>query len=250
VPADNLAYLLKYDSTQGRFGYEVNSEKSSSSAAEDDVLSVNGHKIKCLAVKEGPTAMPWKDLKIDLVLESTGLFTDAEKAKGQKNEEAMTRLADSLRARAAAGEDIAKLQKEAFDAAGMKIESPTVNLPSVRRNGLPQPHVAVFYLKPGEVSQVINDAGGHYIYKMNSKSTMPLDQAKNEIRGKIQSDRMREKMEKLSASFSSVSNEAYFGPGGAGPMPPPRMPRPRPGTPGTAPAAQPPSGQPPAPQKD
>jgi len=82
VPADNLAYLLKYDSTQGRFAGEVFSEKSSASAAEDDVLSVNGHKIKCLAVKEGPSAMPWKDLKIDLVLESTGLFTEAEKARG------------------------------------------------------------------------------------------------------------------------------------------------------------------------
>ena len=177
---------------------------------------------------------------------------DAEKANAQKNEEAMTKLADSLRARAAAGEDIAKLQKEAFDAGGMKIESPTVNLPSVRRNGLPQPHVGVFDLKPGEVSQVISDAGGHYIYKMNSKSMMPLDQAKNEIRGKIQNDRLREKMEKLNASFSSVSNEAYFGPGGPAPMPtpPPRMPRPRPGTPGTAPAAQPSSGQTPAPQKN
>jgi len=82
VPADNLAYLMKYDSIQGRFNGEVSSEKSSASAAEDDVLNVNGHKIKCLAVKEGPAAMPWKDLKIDLVLESTGLFTDAEKAKG------------------------------------------------------------------------------------------------------------------------------------------------------------------------
>ena len=82
VPADNLAYLLKYDSTQGRFAGAVNSEKWSASAAEDDVLSVDGHKIKCLAVKEGPAAMPWKDLKIDLVLESTGLFTEAEKARG------------------------------------------------------------------------------------------------------------------------------------------------------------------------
>jgi peptidyl-prolyl cis-trans isomerase C len=180
---------------------------------------------------------------------------DAEKTKAQKNEEAMTRLADSLRARAAAGEDIAKLQKEAFDAGGMKIEAPTVNLPSVRRNGLPQPHTGVFDLKPGEVSQVISDAGGHYIYKMNGKSTMVLDQAKNEIRGKIQNDRMREKMDKLNGSFSSVSNEAYFGPGGTAPMPPPRMPRPRPGMPAAgqpqnAPAAQPSAGQTPAPKKD
>lgn len=172
---------------------------------------------------------------------------EAEEAKKQGNEKAMTELAEKLRTRAAAGEDITKLQKEAFDAAGMKIEAPTVNLPSVRRNGLPQAHTVVFDLKPGEVSQVISDAGGHYIYKVNNKTTMPLDQAKSEIRGKIQNDRMREKTDKLNASFSSVSNEAYFGPGGAGPVPPPRMQRPRPGMPA---APQPSAGQTPPPQKD
>ena len=82
VPADNLAYLLKYDSTQGRFQGTVSSEKSSPSVAEDDTLVVNGQKIKCLAVKEGPAAMPWKALGVELVVESTGLFTAAEKAKG------------------------------------------------------------------------------------------------------------------------------------------------------------------------
>src|ERR1700724_2261667 len=82
VPADNLAYLLKYDSTQGKFGGTVTSEKSGASVLEDDTLVVNGHKIKCLAVKEGPTALPWKQLGVDYVVESTGLFTEAEKAKG------------------------------------------------------------------------------------------------------------------------------------------------------------------------
>ncbi|MFM8684912.1 MAG: type I glyceraldehyde-3-phosphate dehydrogenase [Chthoniobacterales bacterium] len=82
VPADNLAYLVKYDSTQGAFKGTVTSEKSSPSAAEDDVLVVNGQKIKCLAVKEGPAALPWKDLGVDIVIESTGLFTEASKAKG------------------------------------------------------------------------------------------------------------------------------------------------------------------------
>ena len=81
VPADNLAYLLKYDSTQGKFNGEVRSEKSSG-AAEDDTLIVNGHPIKCLAVKEGPQALPWKALGVDYVIESTGLFTEAEKARG------------------------------------------------------------------------------------------------------------------------------------------------------------------------
>ncbi len=82
VPADNLAYLLKYDSTQGRFRGSVASAKSSASAAEDDLLIVNDHKIKCLAVKEGPAALPWKSLGVEYVIESTGLFTEAKKAHG------------------------------------------------------------------------------------------------------------------------------------------------------------------------
>src|SRR6478609_2246931 len=82
VPADNLAYLVKYDSTQGRYKGEVCSAKSSAAVDEDDLLIVDGHKIKALAVKEGPAALPWKELGVDYVLECTGLFTDAEKAKG------------------------------------------------------------------------------------------------------------------------------------------------------------------------
>ncbi len=82
VSAANLAYLLKYDSTQGRFKGEVSSEKSSASATADDTLVVDGNKIKCLAVREGPAALPWKDLGVDIVIESTGLFTEAAKAKG------------------------------------------------------------------------------------------------------------------------------------------------------------------------
>src|SRR6201988_821682 len=62
VPADNLAYLMKYDSTQGKFQGTVERAKSSPSVAEDALLIVNDHKIKCLAVKEGPTALPWKQL--------------------------------------------------------------------------------------------------------------------------------------------------------------------------------------------
>ncbi len=75
VPADNLAYLTKYDSIQGRFPGEVSHEG-------DETLIVNGHRIKCLAVKEGPAALPWKELGVDIVVESTGLFRDKEKAEG------------------------------------------------------------------------------------------------------------------------------------------------------------------------
>ncbi len=81
VPADNLAYLLKYDSTQGRCAATVSSEKSAADKAEDDVLVVNGQKILVVSAKD-PSGLPWKALGVDLVIESTGLFTDVEKAKG------------------------------------------------------------------------------------------------------------------------------------------------------------------------
>lgn len=82
VPADNLAYLLKYDSIQGRFHGTVTSEKSAPDAKEDDMLVVNGQKIKCLAVKEGPSAMPWSELGVEVVIESTGLFVQDTLAEG------------------------------------------------------------------------------------------------------------------------------------------------------------------------
>jgi glyceraldehyde 3-phosphate dehydrogenase len=81
VPADNLAYLLKYDSTQGRFNGTVGSTKSAPAQAEDDVLIVNGQKMQVVSAKE-PSQLPWKQLGVEIVIESTGLFTDVDKAKG------------------------------------------------------------------------------------------------------------------------------------------------------------------------
>ena len=81
VPADNLAYLLKYDSTQGRFQGQVSSRKSAPDKPEDDVLIVNGSHIQVVSAKS-PAELPWKQLGVELVIESTGLFTEAEKAKG------------------------------------------------------------------------------------------------------------------------------------------------------------------------
>src|SRR5579863_40035 len=78
VPADNLAYLLKYDSTQGRFKGEVGSKKSAPDKAEDDVLIVDGNEIKVVSART-PAELPWKQLGVQVVIESTGLFTDAAK---------------------------------------------------------------------------------------------------------------------------------------------------------------------------
>src|SRR3954465_11797197 len=78
VPADNLAYLVKYDSTQGGFKGEVGSKKSAPDKEEDDVLVVNGKEIKVVSART-PAELPWKQLGVEVVIESTGLFTDADK---------------------------------------------------------------------------------------------------------------------------------------------------------------------------
>jgi glyceraldehyde 3-phosphate dehydrogenase len=80
--AKYFAYQLKYDSIHGKFNGQLGTEKSKADAESDDVLVVNGHKVKCIMATKDPAQLPWKDLGVDVVIESTGLFTDSEKAKG------------------------------------------------------------------------------------------------------------------------------------------------------------------------
>lgn len=80
--ADYFAYQMKYDSVHGKFKHDVKTEKSDASKEENDVLVVNGHKIKCVAAVKELKTLPWKELGVEYVIESTGLFTDSEKAKG------------------------------------------------------------------------------------------------------------------------------------------------------------------------
>jgi glyceraldehyde-3-phosphate dehydrogenase/erythrose-4-phosphate dehydrogenase len=80
--ADYFAYQIKYDSIHGRFKHDVRTEKSDPSKEEADTLVVDGHKIKCVMATKTPDQLPWKALGVDLVVESTGLFTEFEKAQG------------------------------------------------------------------------------------------------------------------------------------------------------------------------
>ncbi|MDG1701303.1 MAG: type I glyceraldehyde-3-phosphate dehydrogenase [Opitutae bacterium] len=75
VPAENLAYLLKYDTTQGKF-------KGTVETKGDDILVVNGHEIKTLALRASPSELPWKEHGVDIVIESTGLFVQDTLAQG------------------------------------------------------------------------------------------------------------------------------------------------------------------------
>jgi glyceraldehyde 3-phosphate dehydrogenase len=93
VPADNLGYLLKFDSIQGRFNGTVDSKSSPEAVAkakaagkkadeaDADVLIVNGREMRVVSAKS-PAELPWQAMGVDVVIEATGLFTDVEKAKG------------------------------------------------------------------------------------------------------------------------------------------------------------------------
>jgi len=71
---ENIAYLLKYDSAYGRSGLDIKADK------EAGTLTVNGQEVKYLSEKD-PAELPWKDLAVDIVLESTGLFVSRVKAE-------------------------------------------------------------------------------------------------------------------------------------------------------------------------
>ena len=83
VPASNLAYLIKYDSVHGRFSHTVETA--------DKEIVVDGKSVSVLAEKD-PAQLPWKELGVDYVIESTGLFTQprsgeaASPGRGEKSD--------------------------------------------------------------------------------------------------------------------------------------------------------------------
>jgi glyceraldehyde 3-phosphate dehydrogenase len=75
VPADNLAYLLKYDSTHANLNFDVK-------AHDESTIQVGSYTVKTLALKTTPDQLPWREYGIDLVIECTGFFTKRDDAQG------------------------------------------------------------------------------------------------------------------------------------------------------------------------
>jgi PPIC-type PPIASE domain len=135
--------------------------------------------------------------------------------------EAMTKLAADLRARAVQGEDMDKLQIEAYSQAGIDRVKADTKLEKVRRDALPPQHDSVMDLKPGEVSEVFSDPeGAHFVYKMIAKETLTLEEAKPEIRSAISTERYRDSMKAFQGNV--VFSDAYFNPSGKSVKPPVR----------------------------
>jgi hypothetical protein len=178
---------------------------------------------------ETPAVMPAKKSAADGAAKTTPkppIKKLSPEEQQKAGEEAMRAEAARLRTRLNAGEDPEKLEKAAFAAGGLPGTPPPTKMEKVRRTSLPPSHQAVMELKEGEVSEVISDPSGNYIYKMVSKETMPLDSANTEIKNTISAQRYRESMQKF--QNNADLNDAYFGParGPGMPMPPRGGPKP------------------------
>jgi hypothetical protein len=137
---------------------------------------------------------------------------EALKAQRKESEDAMIRVAEQLRARAAAGEDFVKLQQDAYTAAGASDVPPNSKLGQLRAGSLPHAYASAFELKPGEVSPVLSDSTGHYIYKLDDKGIEPLEAVRDEIHKTLQNQHREQTIQAMLEPITAEINQTYFGP--------------------------------------
>ncbi len=119
--------------------------------------------------------------------------------------------AQKIKAAAAAGQPFDKLQKDAYDQLGVTTEPPPTDPVTITREQMPDMHEAAFDLKPGEVSQLFEQPGGIYIYKVEAKKTQPLEQVRSQIEQTMAESRMQTKMLEETGGASPQLNDDYFG---------------------------------------
>lgn len=133
--------------------------------------------------------------------------------KPKPSEAELTAAAEKIRQRWIAGEDPAKLQQAAFEAAGLTSASvPNVDMGAKRPGSLPVNQEFVFQLKAGEISQPYSDPAARYIYKAVSVRQVPLSEVKDSIVKTLQQQHLQDKLEEIGKSATPVLNEEYFGP--------------------------------------
>jgi peptidyl-prolyl cis-trans isomerase C len=140
------------------------------------------------------------------------------KLQEETGQAAMKTEAVSIQKRAAAAGDFEKLQAEAFTTAGMKSKAPTTKMEKIRKSNLPAEQQSVFDLKPGEVSPLISDESGYFIYKAGEKSTPKLEDAKEEIKNKLRAQRLQDSMQAVQKMATPTLDDAYFAAPPANPM--------------------------------
>lgn len=133
-------------------------------------------------------------------------------------EKKAAQVATDMHDRAAKGEDMEKLQKEAYTTLGLTIAPPTTLVGARRRGMLAQTdEQELFALKPGQVSKVEQEPASYIVYRVESKQTLPVDQVKDEISRELFRQKLDTQLKSVTASVQAEYNDEYFGP----PAPPP-----------------------------
>ena len=136
--------------------------------------------------------------------------------KREASEVEMKAEADKLRARAAAGEDFAKLQQAAYDFAGIKQAPQSTHMENQRKSSVLPADASIFDLKKGDVSEVFNDPAGFMVYKVTDTKDLPVASAHDEIARTLQAEKLKAAMDGLQNSVKTTLDESYF----ASPAPP------------------------------
>ena len=136
-------------------------------------------------------------------------------------------LADEIQARAAKGEAIDKLQKEAYVTLGITAPPPSTDLNTTRRGIFPPKlDQEIFAHKAGEVFRS-DDVNGYMIYRVENRQAIPLETVKEEITRDLSRRKMDDKMKELTTPVHADFNDSYFGPpAAAGPAGRPPAPNP------------------------
>jgi parvulin-like peptidyl-prolyl isomerase len=133
-------------------------------------------------------------------------------AKPSVTEEATRTEVEGLYKRAVAGEDFAKLQTEAYTFAGLKNKPPDTKVKGLKRGTLTPNRAVVFELKPGDVSKVVTDPTGYFIYKLDKKDTVPIATVRAEIENVVKTQKMQAAIKTMQGSATPKFDDTYFGP--------------------------------------
>jgi len=129
-----------------------------------------------------------------------------------KFEQDAQRIAHELRDRAVRGEDLARLQKEGYEALGFGGPPPGIEVGNRRRSALPaQIGEEVFALQPGEVSQVQNEAYSFVVYRVEARRILPENEVREEIVREVTRQKLARALQSVRGPIRTELNQKYFG---------------------------------------
>jgi len=149
-----------------------------------------------------------KDLKSSSTFDGNVTIASSQ-SRLNEPEQRIKEKADEFRARAVAGEGFTTLQADAYRFAEIKNAPPGTTI-SIRRISLPAGHGSVMDLKPGQVSAVLSDPNGYYIYKLKSKYVLSADQVRDEIKEALRAEHVQRQTREILDSAAATLDESYF----------------------------------------